>query len=290
MSKNILVTGASGGIGVPTCKALAAKGHHVVGTMRSTHGKNDATARDLREQGVLLVEMDATDNASVQQGVDEAIAHLGGLDVVFNNAGIGSYGLQEQFTADDMMRVFDVNVFGVQRVMRAVLPVLRAQGRGSVFFTSSMIGRISSPFYGTYCASKWALEAIAESYRTELSGFGIETCLLEPGAMPTPFLDTMVGPSDKTTQSAYGPLAEAVAPSLEGLQQAIKNNPEQRPERVAEAVVALLELPHGEKPFRTVVDYVGIGPLIEKYNAELASVTHAVHSMFGTEAMLGLNK
>jgi NAD(P)-dependent dehydrogenase (short-subunit alcohol dehydrogenase family) len=225
MPQNILITGASGGFGAPTCTALAAAGHHVVGTMRSTGGKNESVAQALRAQGVHLVELDVTDDASVERGVGEAVAHLGGLDVVFNNAGIGSYGLQELFTPDDMQRVFDVNVFGVQRVMRAALPTLRAQGRGTVLYTSSLIGRIASPFYGTYSASKWALEAIAENYRTELSGFGIETCIIEPGAMPTAFLDGMLAPSDTAREAAYGDLAGAVGSALDGLQQALEATP-----------------------------------------------------------------
>ncbi len=289
MSQKIIITGASGGLGAPICTALAAAGHHVVGTMRSTGGKNEAVAQALGEQGVHLVELDVTDDASVERGVEEAISYLGGLDVVFNNAGIGSYGLQELFTPEDMQRVFEVNVLGVQRVMRAVLPTLRAQGRGTVLYTSSLIGRIASPFYGTYSASKWALEAMAENYRTELSGFGIETCIVEPGAMPTAFLDGMLVPSDPDREAAYGDLARAVEPALAGLQQALEATPDQRPERVVEAVVQLLAMPYGEKPFRTVVDAMGIGSLIERYNAELADVTRDVHSMFGTEAMLSMN-
>ena len=140
--------------------------------------------------------MDVTDTASTEAGVAYAIAALGGLDVLFNNVGIGAYGIQELMSPEDMIRVFDVNVIGVQRIMRAALPHFRAQGRGTILYTSSLIGRIATPFYGTYSASKWALEAMVECYRTELSGFGIESCIIEPGAMPTAFFDGMVMPQD----------------------------------------------------------------------------------------------
>jgi len=188
-----------------------------------------------------------------------------------------------------MARVFDVNVMGVQRVMRAALPRMRAQGRGTVLYTSSLIGRITTPFYGTYSASKWALEAIVECYRTELSGFGIESCIIEPGAMPTAFFDGMVGPDDPEREAGYGAFAEVPAMSSAGLAEMLEATPQQRPERIAEAVVALLEMPFGRKPFRTVVDHVGVGPEIERYNAVLTDVTRNVMTGFGIEDMLRLN-
>jgi NAD(P)-dependent dehydrogenase (short-subunit alcohol dehydrogenase family) len=233
--------------------------------------------------------MDVTDSASTDAGVAEAIAALGGLDVLFNNAGIGSYGIQELMSPDDMTRVFDVNVTGVQRVMRAALPHLRAQGRGTVLYTSSLIGRIATPFYGTYSASKWALEAIVECYRTELSGFGVESCIIEPGAMPTAFFDGMVAPKDAEREAQYGEFAQVPAMAAAGLAQMLEATPDQRPERIAEAVVALLEMPFGKKPFRTVVDHTGLGPQIERYNDVLHDVTRTVMTNFGIAQMLDLN-
>jgi NADP-dependent 3-hydroxy acid dehydrogenase YdfG len=115
--------------------------------------------------------MDVTDTVGTETGVAEATERLGSLDVLFNSTGLGSYGIQELMSPEDMVRVFDVNVFGVQRVMRAALPCFRKQRSATVLYTSSLIGRIATPFYGTYSASKWALEAIAECYRTELSSF-----------------------------------------------------------------------------------------------------------------------
>jgi NADP-dependent 3-hydroxy acid dehydrogenase YdfG len=188
-----------------------------------------------------------------------------------------------------MTRVFDVNVTGVQRVMRAALPHLRAQGRGTVLYTSSLIGRIATPFYGTYSASKWALEAIVECYRTELSGFGVESCIIEPGAMPTAFFDGMIAPKDAERETQYGEFAQMPAMAAAGLAQMLKAMPEQRPERIAEAVVALLEMPFGKKPFRTVVDHTGVGPHIERYNGVLHDVTRTVMTNFGIAQMLDLN-
>lgn len=285
----ILITGIAGGFGRPTAEALLARGHEVAGSLRSRTGRNAAAVAALEAAGARIVEMDVTDDAGTQAGVAEAIAGLGGLDVVFNNAGIGSYGIQELMSPEDMTRVFDVNVMGVQRVMRAALPHLRAQGRGTVLYTSSLIGRIATPFYGTYSASKWALEAIVECYRTELSAFGIESCIIEPGAMPTAFFDGMVAPKDAEREIQYGAFAQVPAMAAAGLAQMLEATPGQRPERIAEAVVALLEMPFGKKPFRTVVDQTGVGPQIERYNDVLHEVTRTVMTNFGIAGMLDLN-
>ncbi|WP_425098593.1 SDR family NAD(P)-dependent oxidoreductase [Tropicibacter sp. S64] len=285
----VFITGIAGGFGLPTARALMAQGHAVAGSVRSRAGRKADIVADLEAEGARIVEMDVTDAASTGQGVAEAITALGGLDVLFNNAGIGAYGIQELMSPEDMTRVFDVNVTGVQRVMRAALPHFRAQGRGTVLYTSSLIGRIATPFYGTYSASKWALEAIVECYRTELSGFGIESCIIEPGAMPTAFFDGMVAPNDPEREAGYGDFTAVPALSAQGLAQMLEANPDQRPERIAEAVVALLALPFGRKPFRTVVDHTGVGPEIERYNTALHDVTRTVLTRFGIADMLRLN-
>ncbi len=286
--KRILVTGASGAVGYATCDILAARGHRVAGTMRSRYGRNAGRADALEALGVTVVEMDVTTETSVGEGVAATVDALEGLDTVFNNAGIGSYGVQELFSAEEMHRVFDVNVHGVQRVMRAVLPHLRRQGAGTIAYTSSLIGRISVPFYATYCASKWALEAIAQAYRAELARFGIDSFIVEPGALPTPFLDGMFTPSEKSDD--YAPEAAALEPSLKGMIEFLKSNPEQTPEMVAEVVADLLDKPHGERPFRVVADRTGMGDAIAGYNELLGRVTRDIYVANGMSAdLLSLN-
>lgn len=178
MKHKFLVTGASGAFGSLTCIQLVENGHQVVGTMRSFQGKNEAIANELKSKGVELVEKDVTNEDSVNAGVKSAIELMDGLDTVFNNAGIGANGILECFTTNDIQKMFDVNVFGVQRVMRAVLPQLRQQGKGTIIHTSSCIGRVTTPFLASYCASKYAFESLAEGYRAELSGFGIESFIV----------------------------------------------------------------------------------------------------------------
>jgi NAD(P)-dependent dehydrogenase (short-subunit alcohol dehydrogenase family) len=290
MKHKIIVTGASGAFGSLTCKLLVENGHEVVGTMRSTSGKNASIAKDLRTRGVHLIEMDVTDEKSVNTGVEQAINLLGGLDTVFNNAGIGANGILEAFTAEEIRHMFDVNVFGVQSLMRAVLPHFRAQGKGTLVHTSSCIGRITTPFLAAYSASKYALESLAEGYRAELSAFGIESCIIEPGGMPTEFMDAMLIPKDAARAAAYGDMAYAPEASIKGYVDYIETIPVQRPERVAEAFLDLIQQPYGEKPFRTVVDFSGLKEPIEAYNRALAQTTLGVYTANGIVEMLNLNK
>ena len=209
MSKKILITGASGGFGMLTVKKLLENGHQVVAAMRDVNGRNDTNSDKLRQLGAIIVELDVTNDNSVINGVNEAISKLGGLDVLFNNAGIGSVGMLEHFTTADFQKLYEVNVFGVQRMNRAVAPFFRKQQKGLIVYTSSLLGRITLPFYGLYQSSKWALEALAENYRSELSGFGIENCIVEPGGFPTAFAENLLKPSDLSQDVSYGDFMQA---------------------------------------------------------------------------------
>lgn len=290
MKHKILVTGASGAFGSLACIQFAENGHQVVGTMRSLKGKNEAITNELKAKGVALIEMDVTHEDSVNAGVKSAIELMGGLDIVFNNAGIGANGILECFTAGDIQKMFDVNVFGVQRVMRAVLPFLRQQGKGTIIHTSSCIGRVTTPFLASYSASKYALESLAEGYRAELSGFGIESCIVEPGGFPTGFMSGMITPSDTDRMKQYGEMANLPETSINGYVAYVESIPEQRPQRVAEAVLQLVNTPFGEKPFRTVVDFSGLKPAIENYNKVLSETTKAIYTANGVDNLLTLNK
>ncbi|MEZ4941537.1 MAG: hypothetical protein R3D58_11730 [Saprospiraceae bacterium] len=134
------------------------------------------------------------------------------------------------------------------------------------------------------------MESIAEGYRAELSGFGIESCIIEPGGMPTAFMEGMLQPSDKTRNEGYGDMVHAPDASLNGYVDYIKTNPSQSPQAVADAVLAILEMPHGEKPFRIVVDFMGLKEPIENYNAALRQTTQQIYTANGVDYLLNLNK
>jgi len=290
MAKKILITGAGSGFGKLTTSALLACGHTVVASMRDIDGRNKPVAEELSASGAHVVEIDVTDDDSVITGVQQATDLAGGMDVLVNNAGIGVMGLQEAFTAADWQRLFDINVFGVQRMNRAILPTFRKQGSGLLLHVSSLLGRMTIPFYGPYNASKWALEAMAENYRTELSSFGVDVCLVEPGGFPTSFIDRLMKPGDVSRQAEYGEMANAPAAALANFEQTLAANPQQNPQLVADAIVELVEMPAGQRPFRTVVDKLGMGDPIEGYNDHLAEVTTGIYTAFGMADMLQLKE
>jgi NAD(P)-dependent dehydrogenase (short-subunit alcohol dehydrogenase family) len=207
-----------------------------------------------------------------------------------NNAGIGSAGMLEFFTTDDFKKLYEVNVFGVQRMNRAVVPFFRAQKSGLIVYTSSLLGRIALPFYGLYQTTKWALEALAENYRVELSTFGIENCIVEPGGFPTAFAENLMFPTDTSQAANYGDFINAPQKMGENFGNVLANNPQQDPQRVADAFAELIDKPFGEKPFRTTVDFIGMGDHVEKYNEHLSQVTTGLYTNFGIVEMLSVKK
>ena len=195
----IVVTGASSGLGGLTSRELAAHGHVVYATMREVEGKNspartellawaEDTGHDLR-----VVEIDVTKSESVQRGIDAILEEAGRIDVAVNNAGVMHAGVSEAFTLEAVQRQFDVNVYGAVRINRAVLPQMRERGSGLLVQLSSLAGRVVFPFFGIYCASKYAVEAMAESYRYELSSFGVDSVIVEPGPFWTGLIDSSPG-------------------------------------------------------------------------------------------------
>lgn len=288
MAKKILITGASGGFGKLTVLTLLQKGHQVAASMRDIHGKNKNVADELRKAGAKIIEIDVTDDTSVNNGVQKAITDLDGLDVLINNAGLGVLGMQEFFTPADFQKVFDINVFGIQRMNRAVVPYFREKKNGLIVYTSSLLGRIALPFYGAYQSSKWALEALAENYRVELSGFGIENCIVEPGGYPTAFSDNLLRPSDNSREVGYGDFAKVPEAALHNFENVLKNNPQQNPQKVADAFAELIEKPKGDKPFRTAVDFIGMADHIQKYNEHLEQIMTGLYTNFGTQGMLSV--
>jgi NAD(P)-dependent dehydrogenase (short-subunit alcohol dehydrogenase family) len=260
MTNTVLITGTSNGFGRLTTLTLARHGHTVVATMRDIAGKNRPAADELRrtaEAGNLkihVIELDVASDASVTQGVDAALAKVGHLDVVINNAGIGIAGLAETTTPAQLSRLLDVNVVGVQRVNRAVLPSMRARRGGLIVHVSSGLGRLAMPLLGVYAASKWALEAIAETYRYELKPAGIDVSIVQPGTFQTNFAQAMDIGADQQLAANYGPLANGLAMFGENLQRmmSVPNPPD--PQEVADAILALIDTPPGTRPARVQVD------------------------------------
>jgi len=278
--QKVLITGAAGGFGTDIIDALIAQGYTVTGAMRGLNGKNEVAASALKRKGAYVVEIDVTDDDSVLRGVESAIAQMNGIDILINNAGIGTVGIQEAYTAEDWKKVFDVNVFGVQRMTRAVLPYMKQNQQGLLLLISSLSARMAVPFPGPYCPSKWAAEALAESYRTEVSNFGIESCILEPGAFPTKFIGSLLPPSEMERTLDYGPIKDLPESFLTSLESVFKANPEQNPGMVSKAVIELLQMQHGERPVRTVVDTMIMGSLVAPLNRQLEEANMKLYEAF----------
>lgn len=288
MSATVLITGTSGGFGRLTTERLLARGHRVVATMREVGSRNARVAAALRAVGAIVIELDVTRDVSVDAAIAQALREIGPLDAVVNNAGVGVLGPQEAFSADDLMRVYDINVVGVHRVVRAVAPHFRSQGRGLIVNVSSLLGRITMPFYGPYNAAKWALEALSENYRAELSAQGIEVAIVEPGGFATTFADALLRPSDIERTAMLSSAMDAATQMLAGFTQLLQASPQQDPGLVADAMVALIEAPHGQRPFRTVVDRIGMAEVIEPYNAALEDTTRTLYRSMHMEHLLSV--
>ncbi|GJM62904.1 short-chain dehydrogenase/reductase [Persicobacter diffluens] len=285
-----MITGASTGFGKLTADLLLEKRHTVVASMRNVNGKNKKVAAELTAKGATIVELDVTDEASVENAISEAIEKAGHIDAIFNNAGLGVLGIQETFTIEDWQKVFEVNVFGVQRVNRAILPHFKSRGTGLLIYTSSLLGRMVLPFYGPYNASKWALEAMAENYRVELNPLGIDSCIVEPGGFPTDFFGNLLQASDAARADSYGPMKDSPKQLFDSFEGALAQNELQKPSLVAEKVLELLEMPAGERPFRSPVDKMGMGDPIVGYNEQLENIMKGIYGNFGMDAMLNLNE
>ncbi|BCW54404.1 MULTISPECIES: oxidoreductase [unclassified Arthrobacter] len=179
-SQVALVTGASTGIGRAVATALVTAGFNVVGTSRSAVSASPI-------QGVTFIDLDVTSDESVAAAVEKVLSRFGRIDVLVNNAGVGASGAAEDTSLDQDRRVFDINVFGVMRMTKAVLPHMRSRKTGRIINISSVVGFIPQPFMAVYSSSKHAVEGYTESLDHELREHGIRALLVEPAWTSTDF-------------------------------------------------------------------------------------------------------
>ena len=187
ISKAVLITGCSTGIGRATALRLAKAGHTVYATARQL-----GTMPELGAAGCKLLELDVCDEASIRAAVAKVEAEQGAVGVLINNAGYGSEGPIEEVPMAEVRRQFETNVFGLTALSKLVLPGMRRQGWGKIVNLSSMGGRLTLPGGGFYHATKYAVEAISDALRFEVQGFGIDVVIVEPGPIKTEFGDTAI--------------------------------------------------------------------------------------------------
>jgi NAD(P)-dependent dehydrogenase (short-subunit alcohol dehydrogenase family) len=286
MAQTILVTGSTSGFGRLTVETLARQGYTVFAGMRAVAGKNASAAEDLRalaqreQLAVHIVEIDVTDDASVEQGIASIVGITGRLDVVVNNAGIAYIDPLEAFTSEQVQQQFDTNVFGVLRVNRAALPHMRRQGSGLLLQIGSIAGRLALPFLGLYGATNFALEGLTESYRDELAPFGIDAAIIEPGTYPTPIEAKFQNAVDSERTALYQSAIDAFMTQLYAEERSSATPPD--PQEVADAVARVIAQPAGERPLRTVVATVAQRQAPQAIND---AVTQATRSFFETLAL-----
>lgn len=273
--KIILITGASSGFGRLTAEALARAGHTVHASMRDIAGRNGQNATDMAElsarEGLDLrsVELDVQSEPSTNAAVEKVIAESGRIDVLIHNAGHMMFGPAEAFTPEQYAQQYDVNVLGTQRVNRAALPHMRAAKQGLLIWVSSSSSAGGTPPYlAPYFAAKAGMDALAIQYARELSRWGIETTIIVPGAFTrgTNHFAHSGHPDDEQRVAEYeaGPYKNFAEELQSRLAATVPDDAD--PEGVSRAIVDVVDMPFGERPFRVHCDPAQDG----------ASVTFAV--------------
>lgn len=209
--KVALITGASSGIGRETVKSLLLKGVNVYAAARRVD-----IMEELKELGAHIISMDVTNEESMKNGIDLITKTEGSIDILISNAGYGSYGAIEDVAIDEAKRQFEVNIFGLSRLIQLVLPKMRENKYGKIVNISSVGGKIYTSFGGWYHATKHALEGLSDCLRLELEGFGIDVILIEPGGIKTDWGVIASRNLKKTSGSGpYSTHANKVADSME---------------------------------------------------------------------------
>lgn len=201
----VLITGASAGMGKATAEILLEKGYIVYGAARRVD-----KMKDLEVKGAKILAMDVTDEQSMVDGVNRIIQEQGRIDVLFNNAGYGSYGAVEDVPLDEAKRQFEVNLFGLSRLTQLVLPHMRKQRSGKIINNSSMGGKVYTPLGAWYHATKHALEGYSDCLRFEVAQFGIDVVIIEPGSIESEWNDITLENVQKTSgHTAYAKMTKA---------------------------------------------------------------------------------
>ena len=276
----ILITGSSTGFGRLIAESAARRGHTVFATMRDPEGRNAKNAAEIRTLATReslplhVLGLDVTDDASVEKAVRAAAEQAGRIDVAINNAGYVIVGLAEATTTQQVQQIFETNFFGSVRVNRAVLPYMRRQRSGLLLHVSSGAGRLVLPGFGVYCSSKFALEALAETYHYELASQGIESCILEPGAYETPIFGKNVTAADESRTDTYGAVSQLPAKMSAALAAVAGDARE-----VSDAVLQIVETPAGQRQLRYRVSPSASG--VDQINALTEATQAQVLKTFG---------
>ncbi|MFT3889026.1 MAG: SDR family NAD(P)-dependent oxidoreductase [Arachnia sp.] len=261
-TQRVLITGAATGMGALAATSLARSGHTVFASMRDPGNRNAPAAEVLLASAagapgsISVIELDVLSQESADRAVDAAVAAAGGIDVVVHNAAHLLFGVTEAFSAEEVIRAFDINAVGALRVNRAVLPHMRRAGSGLLLWNGSGTTRAIPPFLGPYTAAKAAFDAFAESTAWDVAVYGIETTILMPGVFThgTAHFAKAAVPADQARTDEYELLAPFLASSAEDTERLMVGDVTADPQIVADEIVRIVGLPRGQRPRRAVAD------------------------------------
>ncbi|WP_179412702.1 SDR family oxidoreductase [Mucilaginibacter sp. E4BP6] len=285
--KKIIVTGSGSGFGLLTVKTLAKQGHTVYATMRNTNSRNEDNAKSIKQWAeennadVRIVELDVTSDTSVNSAIKKIAEDAEGtIDVLINNAGLFIMGLSESLSNKQVDQLFQVNVLGADRMIKAVLPYMHAQKSGLLIQISSGLSRLHLPYLGAYTAAKVAIDALAEIYHYELLKSGIESIVVQPGAYPTTdIFSNQLLPENEAAVKGYGEYGEKIKQGIGYLFAATPESPD--PQDVADLLAEIVNTPRGERKQWTAIG-IGAGqPAVDGINESIGEFSKSVQNALG---------
>lgn len=215
MDKVALVTGSSSGIGFETALGLARSGYHTYASMRDT--KKGAKIQEVATKeklSISIIQLDVDSPESIKAAISQIMSEKKRIDVLVNNAGYGIFGCLEDLSVDEFKAQFETNFFAIIRLIQEVAPIMRNQKSGTIVNISSVAGRIGFPGSPAYISSKFAIEGLSECLRYELSPFGINTIIIEPGVIKTNFFRSMKMPKNAKPDSPYKDITNKVVAGI----------------------------------------------------------------------------
>jgi len=284
--KNIILTGSSSGFGLDAVKVLASKGHTVFATMRNINNSNANTAAEIKKWAlannakVEIVELDVTSNYSVKKAIAEISRQTGGkIDVLINNAGVSFMGLGETLSIDQTEYMYQVNTIGPERVMKSVLPFMHKIKEGLVINITSVQSRNFMPVFSTYNGTKAALDAVSVGYYYELKPSGIDVVTIQPGGYPTTdIVSKSIKAKNIEVEKNYHKDILKFKASLYAVFEPREDSG--NPKEVADAMLALVEMPNGSRPIWTVVGGGLMSDSVQQINEQVKSLAEGSYSYF----------
>lgn len=248
--RSILITGCSSGIGLASARLMKARGWRVLATAR----RAEDLAMLERDVGVEALSLELADQVSIAACAAEALRRTDGkLDALFNNAAYGQVGAVEDLTSDVLRRQLEVNFIGTHELTRRIIPAMRANGGGRIVQCSSVLGFVSVPYRGAYCAAKFALEALSDAMHHELAGTGIKIAIIEPGPIRTRFVERALENFSKTVDIEGSAHRDAYLARLAMMQRGGKETFKLEPESCAWKLVHAVESAHPRRRYMVTI-------------------------------------